>query len=68
MTLMQSAGSGPAGGYDPLTPEVLADPAAAHRLPGLRLADQPERTDSFMMWGPKTLRVAWDVPLTGGDS
>jgi cytochrome P450 len=38
------------------------------RLPGLRLTDQPERTDSFMMWGPKSLRVAWDVPVSGGDS
>jgi cytochrome P450 len=31
------------------------------RLPGLRLTDPPERTDSFMMWGPKSLRVAWDA-------
>jgi cytochrome P450 len=38
------------------------------RLPGLRLTDQPERTDSFMMWGPKSLRVAWDVPVPGSDS
>ena len=29
-------------------------------LPGLRLVDPPERTDSFMMWGPKALTVAWD--------
>ncbi len=31
------------------------------RLPGLRLATAPERTDSFMMWGPKSLRIAWDT-------
>jgi cytochrome P450 len=30
-------------------------------LPGLRLVDPPERTDSFMMWGPKALTVAWDA-------
>jgi cytochrome P450 len=38
------------------------------RLPGLRLAAQPERTDSFMMWGPKSLHVEWDVPAAGGGS
>ncbi len=31
------------------------------RLPGLRLEGQPERTDSFMMWGPKSLPVAWST-------
>jgi len=31
------------------------------RLPGLRLTEPPERTDSFMMWGPKSLRVEWDA-------
>ncbi len=31
------------------------------RLPGLRLAATPERTDSFMMWGPKSLAIEWDV-------
>jgi cytochrome P450 len=30
-------------------------------LPGLRLLAPPERTDSFMMWGPKALQIAWDV-------
>jgi cytochrome P450 len=31
------------------------------RLPGLRLVGAVERTDSFMMWGPKALPVRWDV-------
>lgn len=31
------------------------------RLPGLRLTEPPERTDSFMMWGPKSLCVEWDA-------
>jgi len=31
------------------------------RLPRLRLLRPPERTDSFMMWGPKALDVAWQV-------
>jgi cytochrome P450 len=29
------------------------------RLPGLSMAAAPERTDSFMMWGPKSLLVEW---------
>jgi hypothetical protein len=32
------------------------------RLPNLRLAGDPERVDSFMMWGLQSLPVAWDVP------
>jgi cytochrome P450 len=31
------------------------------RLPGLRLVAPPERTDSFMMWGPKALLVEWST-------
>jgi cytochrome P450 len=31
------------------------------RLPGLRLVGPAERVDSFMMWGPKSLPIAWDV-------
>jgi cytochrome P450 len=33
--------------------------AMIERLPNLRLEQPPERTDSFMMWGPKSLRVSW---------
>ena len=29
------------------------------RSPDMRLAGPPERTDSFMMWGPKSLVVEW---------
>jgi len=73
MTLMRSAGSSPAGSYDPGAALARREARVAldlliGRLPGLRLTDQPERTDSFMMWGPKSLRVAWDVPVPGGDS
>lgn len=32
------------------------------RLPNLRLAGEAERTESFMMWGPRTVPVAWDPP------
>jgi cytochrome P450 len=32
------------------------------RLPGLRLAGEPQRTESFMMWGPSAVPVAWDPP------
>jgi cytochrome P450 len=35
--------------------------ALIDRLPGLRLAAPPERTDSFMMWGPKSLPLTWDL-------
>jgi cytochrome P450 len=35
--------------------------AMIDRLPNPRLAAPPERTDSFMMWGPKSLRVVWDA-------
>lgn len=31
----------------------------ADRLPGLQLTGEPTRIDSFMMWGPATLPVAW---------
>lgn len=31
------------------------------RLPGLRLSAPPQRTDSFMMWGPKSVLVEWDT-------
>lgn len=30
------------------------------RLSHMRLADEPIRVQSFMMWGPQTLPVAWD--------
>ena len=29
------------------------------RCPNMRLLAAPERTDSFMMWGPKSLVVGW---------
>jgi cytochrome P450 len=32
------------------------------RLPGLRLAGEPTRVDSFMMWGPAALPIEWDAP------
>jgi len=32
------------------------------RLPNLRLAGPGRRVDSFMMWGPAALPVAWDPP------
>jgi len=32
------------------------------RLPNLRLAGPDRRVDSFMMWGPAALPVAWDPP------
>ncbi|HEX4016549.1 MAG TPA: cytochrome P450 [Frankiaceae bacterium] len=38
----------------------IALDAMIELLPGLRLVDPPDRTDSFMMWGPKALMVAWD--------
>ncbi|MGP4022654.1 hypothetical protein [Actinomadura sp. 3N407] len=31
------------------------------RLPGLRLAGEPTRVDSFMMWGPSALPIAWSA-------
>ncbi|SNS52908.1 Cytochrome P450 [Actinomadura meyerae] len=31
------------------------------RLPGLRLDGEPTRVDSFMMWGPSALPIAWSV-------
>ncbi|QKW33056.1 cytochrome P450 [Actinomadura sp. NAK00032] len=31
------------------------------RLPGLRLDGEPTRVDSFMMWGPSSLPIAWSV-------
>lgn len=33
----------------------------AERLPGLHLDGVPTRVDSFMMWGPAELPVAWSV-------
>lgn len=35
-------------------------------LPGLRLAGPPQRTDSFMMWGPQALQVAWATSTREG--
>lgn len=32
----------------------------SERLPNLRLSGEPERVESFMMWGPTTLPVIWD--------
>ncbi|TDC80563.1 cytochrome P450 [Actinomadura sp. 7K507] len=31
----------------------------AERLPGLHLDGEPTRVDSFMMWGPSSLPIAW---------
>jgi cytochrome P450 len=39
----------------------IALDAMIDRLPGIRLAAPPERTDSFMMWGPKSLRIEWST-------
>jgi cytochrome P450 len=33
----------------------------ARRLPTARIDGPVERTDSFMMWGPKSLPIAWDA-------
>jgi cytochrome P450 len=35
--------------------------AMIESLPQPRLVEPPERTDSFMMWGPKALQIAWET-------
>ena len=40
----------------------LALEVLGSRLPNLRLNGPDERVASFMMWGPQSLPVAWDVP------
>ncbi len=34
--------------------------ALVERLPGLRLAGEPERVPAFFLWGVKSLPIAWD--------
>jgi cytochrome P450 len=34
--------------------------ALVERLPGLRLAGEPERIPAFFLWGVKSLPIAWD--------
>ena len=40
---------------------VIALAAMARRFPNLRMTAEPQRITPFLLWGKKTLPMAWDV-------